>query len=80
MLTAVKTMRSWPFSDGKLRAMYRGGLEQVPGGRPHIPVDRRASAADFTVIAARYPVFRVVASAADVVPPARSDVTGPPGP
>jgi hypothetical protein len=46
-------------------------LEQVPGGRPHIPVDRRAPVADFTVIAARYPVFRVVA---------RPDVTGPPGP
>lgn len=35
-------------------------LEQVPGGRPHIPVDRRAPAADFTVVAARYPIFRVV--------------------
>ncbi len=35
-------------------------LEQVPGARPHIPVDRRAPAADFEAIAPRYPVFRVV--------------------
>lgn len=35
-------------------------LEQVPGARPHIPVDRRAPVADFAAIASRYPVFRVV--------------------
>ncbi len=35
-------------------------LEQVPGARPHIPVDRRAPVADFEAIAPRYPVFRVV--------------------
>jgi hypothetical protein len=35
-------------------------LEQVPGGRPHIPVDRHAPVADFGAIAADYPVFRVV--------------------
>jgi polyisoprenoid-binding protein YceI len=34
-------------------------LEQVPGARPHIPVDRHASVADFEAIAPRYPVFRV---------------------
>jgi polyisoprenoid-binding protein YceI len=34
-------------------------LEQVPGARPHIPVDRRAPVADFEAIAPRYPVFRV---------------------
>lgn len=34
-------------------------LQQVPGGRPHIPVDRRAPEADFEAIAPRYPVFRV---------------------
>jgi F420H(2)-dependent quinone reductase len=34
-------------------------LAKVPGGRPHIPVDRRAPLADFEAIAPRYPVFRV---------------------
>jgi hypothetical protein len=34
-------------------------LEQVPGARPHIPVDRHAPVADFEAIAPRYPVFRV---------------------
>jgi hypothetical protein len=35
-------------------------LAQVPGARPHIPVDRHAPLADFEAIAARYPVFRVI--------------------
>ncbi len=35
-------------------------LAQVPGARPHIPVDRHAPLADFEAIAARYPVFRVL--------------------
>jgi hypothetical protein len=35
-------------------------LEQVPGARPHIPVDRHAPLASFAAIAPRYPVFRVV--------------------
>ena len=35
-------------------------LEKVPGGRPHIPVDCHAPLAEFSAIAARYPVFRVV--------------------
>lgn len=34
-------------------------LEQVPGARPHIRVDRRAPVTDFEAIAPRYPVFRV---------------------
>jgi hypothetical protein len=34
-------------------------LQKVPGGRPHIPVDRDAPVADFVAIAAQYPVFRV---------------------
>jgi polyisoprenoid-binding protein YceI len=38
-------------------------LQQVPGARPHIAVDRRASVADFEAIAPRYPVFRVVSVA-----------------
>lgn len=40
--------------------ILRRYLEKVPGGRPHIPVSRHAPAADFAVIAPRYPVFRVV--------------------
>ncbi len=40
-------------------AIIRRYLEQVPGARPHIPVDRRAPLADFEAIASRYPVFRV---------------------
>lgn len=35
-------------------------LEQVPGARPHVPVDRHAPLADFKAISPRYPVFRVV--------------------
>lgn len=35
-------------------------LEKVPGGRPHIPVDRRAPLAEFAAVAPRYPVFRVI--------------------
>lgn len=48
-------------------------LEQVPGARPHIPVDRRAPVAEFEAIAERYPVFRVVpaASAPGLASPAR---------
>ncbi len=34
-------------------------LQQVPGGRPHIPVDQHAPLAEFEAIADRYPVFRV---------------------
>jgi hypothetical protein len=34
-------------------------LQKVPGARPHIPIDRNAPMAEFSAIAARYPVFRV---------------------
>lgn len=34
-------------------------LQQVPGARPHIPVDRHAPVTDFEAIAPDYPVFRV---------------------
>jgi deazaflavin-dependent oxidoreductase (nitroreductase family) len=34
-------------------------LEKVPGGRPHISVDRNAPVNEFGAIADRYPVFRV---------------------
>jgi hypothetical protein len=34
-------------------------LQKVPGGRPHIPVERDAPVADFAAIVDQYPVFRV---------------------
>lgn len=34
-------------------------LQVAPGGRPHIPVDRRAPLSEFARIAADYPVFRI---------------------
>jgi hypothetical protein len=34
-------------------------LQVAPGARPHIPVDKDAPVAEFTKIAAQYPVFRV---------------------
>jgi hypothetical protein len=39
-------------------------VEHVPGGRPHIPVDRRAPVAAFETVTDRYPVFRVVPTGA----------------
>jgi hypothetical protein len=39
-------------------------LAQVPGARPHIPVDRHAPLSDFEAIADRYPVFAVTPAAA----------------
>jgi hypothetical protein len=39
--------------------ILRRYLQKVPGARPHIPVDRNAPLAEFDVIAARFPVFRV---------------------
>jgi hypothetical protein len=41
-------------------AILRRYLEQVPGARPHIPVDRHASRAEFEAIAPLYPVFLVL--------------------
>ncbi len=40
--------------------VLRRYLIKVPGGRPHIPVDRDASPAELRAIAARYPIFHVV--------------------
>lgn len=40
-------------------SLLKAYLEQVPGARPHIPVDRHAGIDAFVPIAARYPVFRV---------------------
>ena len=57
-------MATWPFSGDLLQAMYAEGrgrryLQQVPGARPHIPVDQHSPMADFEAIAPRYPFFRV---------------------
>jgi len=35
-------------------------LQQVPGARPHIPIDRNADVAEFELIAATTPVFLVM--------------------
>ena len=40
--------------------IIRRYLQKVPGARPHVPVDRHASEAEFQAISPRYPVFRVV--------------------
>ncbi|BCJ51377.1 hypothetical protein Asp14428_28520 [Actinoplanes sp. NBRC 14428] len=34
-------------------------VTQVPGARPHVPVDRHAPVTAFAAIADRYPAFRV---------------------
>jgi len=39
--------------------ILRRYLEIAPGGRSHIPVDRRAPLAEFERVAARFPVFRI---------------------
>ena len=39
--------------------ILRRYLALAPGGRPHIPVDRRAALAVFAAVADGYPVFRV---------------------
>lgn len=44
--------------------ILRRYLQVAPGARPHIPVDRRASLAEFARIAPDYPVFRISADAA----------------
>ncbi len=44
------------------RAVLRRYLELAPGGRPHVPVDRRAPLAEFERVANRYPVFRIRAA------------------
>ena len=40
--------------------VIRRYVGRVPGGRPHIPVDRHESVEAFEAIASNYPVFRVV--------------------
>ena len=40
--------------------LLRRYLQQVPGGRPHMPVPPDAPLAEFEALAARYPAFRVL--------------------
>jgi deazaflavin-dependent oxidoreductase (nitroreductase family) len=44
---------------GERAPVLKRYLAKVPGGRPHVPVDRKAPLADFEATAARFPVFRV---------------------
>ncbi len=45
-------------------------VEQVPGARPHIPVDRTEDIRAFEAIAASYPVFRIMARSSAIPPQA----------
>ncbi|HEX9032180.1 MAG TPA: nitroreductase family deazaflavin-dependent oxidoreductase [Streptosporangiaceae bacterium] len=44
--------------------ILRRFLQVAPGARPHIPLDRRASLAEFSQVAPDYPVFRIRSEAA----------------
>ena len=53
---SVRLVRVDPTQSAPILKRY---LEIAPGARPHIPVDRRASLAEFERISADYPVFRI---------------------
>lgn len=57
----ARTCRLVEIPAGERAAILKRYLRQVPGARPHIPVDRDAPPAAFEAIAARYPAFRVEA-------------------
>ena len=40
-------------------SILRRYVQQVPGARPHVPVDRHAPVSAFEAIAGQYPAFRV---------------------
>lgn len=42
--------------------LLKAYVQQVPGARPHIPVDPSAPVDDFVPIAADYPIFRITPS------------------
>jgi len=46
----------------KRAPLLKGYLKRAPGARPHIPVDKDAPLPQFEAIAARIPVFRVIAA------------------
>ncbi|MEU7755550.1 nitroreductase/quinone reductase family protein [Micromonospora sp. NPDC049171] len=43
-------------------SILREYLAKAPGARPHFPIDRHSSLAEFTVIAPEYPVFLIRAA------------------
>lgn len=58
--------------------VLRRYLQVAPGGRPHIPVDRRAGLAEFERIAADYPVYRIQPRAAASAAGSRQQPASPP--
>jgi deazaflavin-dependent oxidoreductase (nitroreductase family) len=54
-----ETVRLQEVEVGARAPILRRYLERAPGARPHIPVDRRASLAEFAAIAGQFPVFRI---------------------
>lgn len=44
-------------------SILKAYLQRAPGARPHIPVDKDADLAEFSRIAAAFPVFRVNSTA-----------------
>ena len=56
----ARPVRLVPGPVGERAAVIKRYVEKVPGGRPHIPVDRHQPVEAFEAIAADYPVFRVV--------------------
>jgi hypothetical protein len=46
----------------KRAPVLKAYLERAPGARPHMPVDKDAPLGDFEAIAAKIPVFRVLAA------------------
>lgn len=53
----------------KRAPILRRYLEVASGGRPHIPLDRRAPLSSFEQIAGRYPVFRLVREPGEALKP-----------
>lgn len=45
--------------------LFKAYLEQVPGARPHVPVEYTQPVADFEPIAGAYPIFRLEWTDAD---------------
>jgi hypothetical protein len=54
-----ETVRLDEVPPGECAPILRRYLQVAPGARPHFPIDRSASLAEFDRIAPDYPVFRV---------------------
>ena len=48
--------------------ILRAYLQRAPGARPHVPVNKDATLAEFQKVAAAFPVFRVVSNDKTVQP------------